>query len=339
MARRLILFFDGTWNKASCNTNVSRLRAALDTHGTDGMPQVSYYEPGVGTNWYDRITGGAFGRGLSANMRQGYSWLCRQYQFGDEIFLFGFSRGAYTARSLVGMIRKCGLLRQPNSRGVAAAHALYRDKKAHPNGYRAVRFRAEHSHEVRIRFIGVWDTVGSLGVPLTGVSFSRDYYRWHDTELSKIVDYAYHAIALDERRRDFSATLWTKRKASNIDVEQRWFVGSHANVGGGYENDLLPDLPLRWLQEKAVACGLGLKEWATPAADSFCFPLRDSYAEFLWGLYRYFSRPCEREFGTGVHETVDPSVWARWHSDPGYRPACLHDHPERPAEATATAAV
>ena len=330
MARRLVVLYDGTWNRKGDRTNVSRMKQGLVSTGKDDAEQPCFYDAGVGTHWYDRLTGGAFGRGLSTNIRQGYQWLSRTHAAGDEIFVMGFSRGAYTARSLVGLIRKCGLLTAPTEALVHQAYALYRDKRLHPDSAEAAAFRASFSRETRVRFIGVWDTVGALGIPLSHVPFSRDYYRWHDTELSKIVDYAYHAIATDEHREDYKATVWSKRKPENIDVEQRWFVGAHANVGGGYDRDVLPNIPLQWLQDKAAACGLKFSSAAAVGAEDHLAPVRNSYGDFMFGMYKMLKQEYQRPFGSGVHETVDESVWRRWRTLPAYRPASLQNHPDKP---------
>lgn len=253
MKRNLSVLFDGTWNEQDKgeNTNVCRLYKSIDTVGERDERQPCFYDPGVGTKWYDRLKGGAFGYGLSENIRQGYRWLCENYRENDDIFVFGFSRGAYAACSLIGLIRKSGLLRMATPELVAQAYTLYRDKDIAPDSVPASAFRRSFAREVRVKFIGVWDTVGSLGVPVSGVPFSRDYFQWHDTELSRIVDYAYHAIVLDEHRKDYQAAVWRSedgsKKSENIEVEQRWFAGAHANVGGGYANDCLCHLPLYWI--------------------------------------------------------------------------------------------
>ncbi len=328
MSKRLIVLFDGTWNTREDRTNVARMADAIAPAGPDGVPQEKWYDPGPGTNWYDRIRGGAFGYGVSRNIREGYRWVAERWVAdASEVFVFGFSRGAYTARSLVGLIRKCGLLRRPADELVEQAYALYRNKDLHPDSAETAAFRAAHSHEIRVKFIGVWDTVGSLGVPLTGalIPWSRDHYQWHDTELSKIVEYAYHAVALDEHRKDYEAALWTKLKPENREVEQRWFIGAHANVGGGYRYDKLHHIPLRWLQEKAAACGLGIKEFRAVGAEDHRAKVTDSFSEFMWGLYKAvkLGKRFNRPFGTGVNETVDDSVWQRWKDVKEYRPACL----------------
>jgi hypothetical protein len=338
MPRNLAVLFDGTWNNRRTRTNVIRMRESIRTVGRADAEQPCCYEEGVGTQWHSRVTGGAFGRGLSENILEGYAWLSRWHRAGDRIFIFGFSRGAYTARSLGGLIRKCGLLNTVTAETLRAAYDLYRDKSVHPDDPRAVAFREAHSRETRIRFIGVWDTVGALGVPLSAVPFSRDYYQWHDTELSKIVDYACHALALDEQRKDFAPTVWTKAKPENVKVEQRWFAGSHSDVGGG-EGGRLPNLALRWLQDMAAEAGLVLHGKLRLGPDDALAPISDSFAQFMFGLYRFFRRRHPRAFGAGVNEKVDESVWQRWRADPSYRPAALLNHPDRPVEVAVGAAL
>jgi uncharacterized protein (DUF2235 family) len=335
MSRRIALLFDGTWNNRQTHTNVSRMRESIRTHGLEDPEQPCFYDEGVGTKWYNRLTGGAFGRGLSENIQEGYAWLSRKHRPGDAIYVFGFSRGAYSARSLVGLIRKCGLLNAASEQTVREAYALYRDKGIHPDDAPATDFRKQHSRETRVRFIGVWDTVGALGIPISQIPFSRDYYQWHDTELSKIVDYAFHAVAADEHRKDFSVTVWTKLKPENLKVEQRWFAGSHSDVGGG-EGGTLPKVALRWLQDMAEFAGLQLKGKAQVEPKDLLGPIADSFGEFMLGVYRLLRKRHFRAFGAGVNEIVDESVWQRWRADPKYRPASLLNHPQRPTEPSST---
>ena len=326
MARKLAVLFDGTWNRTNDRTNVIKLSELIAATGSDGGDQLPpFYDKGVGTHALDRLSGGMFGFGLSENIRDGYRWLAANFRPGDELFLFGFSRGAYTARSLAGLIRKCGILRSTEKGLIHQAYELYRDKDIHPDNPEAIAFRASFALETRIRFIGVWDTVGSLGIPATGVPFGRDFYQWHDTELSKIVDYAYHALAIDEHRKDFAPAVWTVRKPQNIDVEQRWFIGAHSNVGGGYPGDPLPNLALAWLQQKAEAAGLGFKADVVVDDQAALANINDSYSEFMSGLYKRFKgdKRHYRAFGRDVNETVDDSVWKRWGARPDYRPPTL----------------
>ncbi|HEV7122623.1 MAG TPA: DUF2235 domain-containing protein [Rhodanobacter sp.] len=349
--RKLVLLFDGTWNKPESNTNVERLRRLLAPVDASGNAQLVNYITGVGVkSGISHLLGGAFGYGLSGNVLDGYAWLCRTWQAGDDIYLFGFSRGAYTARSLGGLIRKCGLLK-PASDGnlskdaLSQAYDFYRDVATKPDDPAAVTFRADHSIEVDIHFIGVWDTVGSLGIPVTAswFPFARKRYQFHDTELSKIVKYAYQALALDEHRGDFKPALWTRnpftvktgesitsKKQEQCEIEQRWFIGSHSDVGGGNDSDgagrkpdPLPDLPLAWLQRKAMATGLACTELLVPASDAATGVPRDSYKEFMSGIYKEFASPFDRSLGGGVNEQVDESVWRRWLADSGYRSPSL----------------
>ncbi len=348
--RRLVVLFDGTWNKVQTHTNVERLWRLVAPVDGGGREQICKYVVGVGVApGIKHLLGGAFGLGLSDNVQQGYQWLSEQWRDGDEIWLFGFSRGAYTARSLGGLIRKCGLLKPDAQARVARAavdqaYGLYRND-LHPDDPQMVAFRAANSREAGIRFIGVWDTVGALGIPEVGswFPFARSRYAFHDTELSKIVQYAYQALALDEHRADFAPTKWTRpaqtlapgqsptaRKPEQIDVEQRWFVGAHSDVGGGEQTDgaghspdTLPEIALSWLQAKAAAAGLAFDEAYVPAPGAERAVPNDSYAEFMYGLYRVFKRPYERVIGGGVNETIDDSVWKKWNEDAGYRPLSL----------------
>ena len=350
MPRRLIALFDGTWSKVQTRTNVERLWKLIAPADATGNQQICKYVVGVGVKaGIEHLLGGAFGVGLSGNIKEGYHWLAKHWRDGDEIWLFGFSRGAYTARSLGGLIRKCGLLK-PNGKGevpsadVDAAYQLYRNN-LHPDDPAMQAFRAAHSREVLIRCIGVWETVGALGIP--GVAswfpFSRSRYAFHDTDLSKIVQYAYQALALDEHRSDFKPTKWTRPQVSlkpsespiawkpeQIEVEQRWFIGSHSDVGGGEETDgaghkpdTLPEIPLAWMQAKAKGAGLAFSEDFTPAPGAELDVPNDTYGEFMYGIYKIFKQPYQRVIGGGINETIDSSVWMKWYAQSEYRPKPL----------------
>ncbi|GAB2884803.1 hypothetical protein GCM10027046_11690 [Uliginosibacterium flavum] len=346
--QRLVVFFDGTWNDPQDRTNVFRMCSCLADYDEE-VPQRFFYDPGVGTSKLTRLQGGMFGTGLSKNLMEGYDWLARRYMEGDEIWVFGFSRGAYTARSLVGLLRKCGLLHVSTPDLQVAAEKLYRDKSAGPDDPPSERFRRQYSREVKVYFIGVWDTVGSLGIPGTMIS-ERGLYSWHDTQLSKIVEHAYQAMALDEHRAPYDVVQWVGenglKKPENVDVEQRWFIGAHADVGGGYgdnplaDDNPLSDISLLWMQQKAVAAGLKFVP-VVPAPKAFKTEPHDSFREFAGGayavlrgvlhagdgrFYRCFEQECkdsEGKVSRGVNVTVDPSVWQRWASVPDYRPPTL----------------
>ena len=348
--RRLVVLFDGTWSRPESRTNVERLRRLIAPRDDAGIEQRVHYIPGVGVKpGIGHWLGGVFGYGFSDTVMDGYRWLCNTWQAGDELYLFGYSRGAYTARSLGGMICKCGLLRRHGNKlistdDVSAAYAFYREPRS-PHDPAAMAWRASHSIEIDIHYIGVWETVGLLGIPDIAAWFpyARARYRFHDTELSRLVKYAYQALALDEHRADFAPALWTRnpytlapgesctmKKHEQIEIEQRWFIGAHADVGGGYAHDgagrkpdPLPELSLAWLQRKAMDCGLACTALFVPVADAWTGVPRNSYVEFLFGLYKWFKRPINRVVGTAINETIDISVWQRWLGDADYRPASL----------------
>lgn len=335
--QRLVILFDGTWNDPQDRTNVYKMGLHIVDEDGD-IRQRFYYEPGVGTGRFEKFRGGVFGYGLTRNLLQGYDWLIRNYNEQSEIFIFGFSRGAYTARSLAGLINKCGLLNLSTPDLLEQADKLYRDKSLNADSPECHAFRAQYSQQINIDFLGVWDTVGALGVPGTMIS-ERGRYSWHDTELSTIVLRAYQAMALDEHREAYDSVLWTSydgdKDIEQIDIEQRWFIGAHANVGGGYGEDLLPDITFAWMHQKAVAAGLHLKPF-TPAVDAYRTPPRNSFAEFLKGSYSFFRRITRKGDGRhirafavnhlgdpAVNVTVDPSVWQRWQAFADYRPETL----------------
>ena len=339
MKRRLALFFDGTWNRRSSETNVSRLYKltaaqrrfrkflgrtikVVGQKGQTKVQQLTFYHEGVGVRWGEKIWGGVFGCGLSRNIKEGCLWLSQYYQPGDEIFIFGFSRGAYTARSLVGLIRKCGIPRTANEALIKEAYQIYREKQWDPDGREAMAFKDTFSHtDIRIKFIGVWDTVGALGIPAHGIWFGKEYYTWHDTALSGMVQNAYHAVAMDEHRPAFAATMWSKAKKpkKGQHVEQRWFPGAHADVGGGYKDGTLQQIPLRWIQEKAAACGLEFTSPVVADDDAYLGPMHDSFGAFAFGLYAKLPwvHPYYRPRELGVNEKIDGSISRRMESPTG----------------------
>jgi uncharacterized protein (DUF2235 family) len=263
--RRLVVFCDGTWKSADdmATTNVVKAMDAVEPVGADGVSQILFYERGVGTgNILDRLSGGIFGDGLSASVRNGYRFLAQNYAPGDEIFLFGFSRGAYAARSLAGMLRCCGLVRKEHTGRISEAYGIYRMRD--PGGAdkpAAVAFRRAYAQEVRIQCIGVFDTVGALGVPVGRMlrMLSRKKYGFHDTALSSKVDNAFHALAIDEGRYTFEPSLWNATSTATQRVEQVWFAGAHSDVGGGYPESGLSDGALLWMLERAGEAGLTIR--------------------------------------------------------------------------------
>ena len=338
MAKRLIVCFDGTWNRPDNNsdvtkrveTNVVRLYDSIVQGALpDGAVQTKWYDTGVGTNWYDRVAGGAFGFGLDQKIQDGYQWLVDCYPDPDpgdyEVFVFGFSRGAYTARSLVGMIRNVGLLLPTNSHRVGEAYTIYRNRDPSADTDEAKTFRERYSRPITIKFLGVWDTVGALGIPLPALQWlNAKAYAFHDTELSGIVENAAHAVAIDEHRIDYQAALWDPIAKAGQTVEQRWFVGAHADVGGGYDSRLLSDIALAWMQGKAAGAGLVIDPAEIPAiTKANCMDaLHDSYGDFIHGEYARTHAPYYRtmQIGAGGNEELDQSAIDRRDAGPSYRP-------------------
>ncbi|MGZ8465746.1 MAG: DUF2235 domain-containing protein [Candidatus Binatia bacterium] len=330
--KRIVICFDGTWNRPAeeslpsdqqVETNVRRFYESIRQQSADGVKQVKWYDEGVGTQWYDRVIGGGIGAGLELNIVQGYEFLAKAYEDGDEIYVLGFSRGAYTARSLVGMLRNCGLIHPKHlALRVTMAYGIYRTRDDDADSFTAKLFRSSFGREVKIKFIGVWDTVGALGVPVDILNdLNMKFYEFHDTNLSGIVENAYHAMAVDEHRQDYDVCRWNPVEKPQQNLEQRWFIGAHCDVGGGYPDRRLSDMALRWMQDKASALGLALDAVAIDAK-SYLGESTDSYAKFLKGVYakrnaRHYRAIGASKFG---NEVVDPSVQQRRKEDRDYEP-------------------
>jgi Uncharacterized alpha/beta hydrolase domain (DUF2235) len=269
MIKRLVVCLDGTWNtpdNGDSPTNVVKMMRSIRASAADGTPQVAFYDRGVGTgNPFDRFVGGAFGRGLVENVQDGYRFLADNYERGDEIYVFGFSRGAYTARSLAGFIGYCGLVPKTLMDLLPAVWLAWQDRDNPSDEQRALlrEVCSEACSEVRITCLGVWDTVGSLGIPVESLQWvNRGRYEFLNTKLGENVDHAFHALAIDEMRGPFGPALWQEPDHNgNKTVEQVWFAGVHSNVGGSYLDDGLSDLALQWMIERVRAtCGLEFDE-------------------------------------------------------------------------------
>ncbi len=334
--KRIAIFCDGTWNTPDesengklCQTNVVKMANALSPVSKDGKLQLLYYDTGVGSEGglIRRIFDGATGTGISENILQAYRFIIKSYVPGDELYFFGFSRGAFSVRSLAGLIRNSGLLRPENIDLVEAAYRLYQSRKPEhqPREVEATLFRKTYAvaETTKIKFIGVWDTVGALGNPLllNGILSKRN--RFHDTDLSTRIENAFHALAIDEKRRNFEATLWHQQKEAKDQVlEQVWFAGVHSDVGGGYAECGLSDIALGWMVDKAHHCDLEF-DAIDLNPDSMAL-MHESYT----GFYKLQSR-LFRQIGVvdpkrgATNETIHPSVLERYKNDKSYRPQNL----------------
>lgn len=338
MATRWVICADGTWNEPEqtdqgmpCPSNVVKIAKAVAPLGADKLPQVACYHSGVGStgNLLDRLNGGAFGEGISLNIRELYFFLVLNYRPGDEVFLFGFSRGAYTVRSLAGLIRNSGILKDQYAEKYADAYALYRDRtdESHPSAPRSQQFRAQYAWpDFNIRFIGVWDTVGALGIPIL-LQKGKSQNEFHDVDLSSHVDFAYQALAIDEERKPFVPCVWNKQPQSPKSqvLEQAWFAGVHCNIGGGYEDAGLSDCALDWMWQRAAKAGLNLETPQRPAPN----PLGAMRDSMTLG-YRILGLNI-RVLGSKLpasNESVSDAVRERQKN--GYGPKNLLDFEKRP---------
>ncbi|MBW4476316.1 MAG: DUF2235 domain-containing protein [Tolypothrix brevis GSE-NOS-MK-07-07A] len=264
--KRLVVCCDGTWQNLTspCPSNVVKLAQSVKSIAHDGVTQVIFYDEGIGTEGY-KILGAATGLGIDKNIEDCYRFLSLNYVDGDEIYLFGFSRGAYTVRSLAGMIYCSGLLDRPHVTKAHEAYELYRNRGVKPRDKVAVEYRETYGDRVPITLLGCFDTVGALGIP--GIPAFRKLndqlnkrYRFHDTTLNKFIQNALHAVAIDEIREVFDVTPMKKHpEAESQRVIQKWFPGEHGCVGGGTEeNRGLSDAALQWMIDSIGVLGLGL---------------------------------------------------------------------------------
>lgn len=317
MSKNIVFCADGTWDSSANQTNVYKLYKACLTTAT----QVPFYDDGVGADGtpIERLLGGAFGLGLFQKIKDGYAKIAQVYDAGDAIFIFGFSRGAYTARSLAGMIAVSGLpTRNFDQNLVEAAFQAYRNKD------RRDQILAQLSPEygmdnAKLHMVGVWDTVGSLGIPALSGGVSPIVYGFLDTSLHEDVLNAYQALAIDERRCEFPATLWTATANPQQTLEQVWFTGVHCDVGGGYPEHGLSDIAFAWMLGNAARLGLEVDpviaaQFVTPNGKHSLDQLHDSWS-VTWGF------PRGRQIAT--NSTLSNSVQIRCDEDPSYRPTNL----------------
>lgn len=329
--KRIVICADGTWNRPEKNlkkdipTNVLRLARSVKPGGAEGTKQQVFYDWGIGS-YHDQITAGATGKGLNKNIMDDYRYIVQNYSHGDEIFLFGFSRGAYTIRSLCGLINNCGILKRPDARLIQKAFNHY--KKPGPNhapdGSASVQFRDDHSYPSRqIKFVGVWDTVGALGIPISFLGFLDPPDEFYDTKIGPNISIARHAMAIDEVRSDFEPTIWNPQP-SKLDLKQAWFAGVHSDIGGGYKRDkdgtLLSDIPLDWMIREARSAGLVLESHLRDRLNPNPTATLHRSRKHIYRSKPKFFRPIDH----GKDEIlIHKSVKARWDQNPKYRPKNL----------------
>jgi hypothetical protein len=366
MAKTIVLLSDGTGNSSAApfKTNVWRLYNYLALNDED---QIAFYDNGVGSasNLVSRVLGGAFGYGLKRNVLDLYGYLCKAYSDGADIYGFGFSRGAFTIRMTMGLVLRYGLVHyagddvaferqiksvfranrvrlasMPGTNGKSASPVPIRwlmkswnrlmDGWDQMMGHKSAPFQPVG----RIRFIGVWDTVDAYGMPIEELRSGFDKFffpmTFRDHALRCEVEFARHALSLDDERATFHPVLWDEQGEEQTPgrIRQLWFAGAHADVGGGYPDDRLAHVPLLWMMEEAQAAGLRLRSTALADVRSIAdhhAPAHDS-RKGLGLYYRYKPRRALRSHGDMQNPVrVHPSVIARaTHPGISYAPVSIH---------------
>ena len=328
MPKNIVIFSDGTGQEGGVgnNTNVYKLfNMVLDR----SREQVAFYDQGLGTGWR-KVTGNIGGGGISKNILECYKFIFEQYEAGDGIFLFGFSRGVATVRSLSAFIHLFGILPKSRPELIPRAYKIYKTRNRRKRDERAEAFVARH-HTMwcRIKFLGVWDTVAALGLPFQTLDVLIDKvpifrHRFQDFRLSKSVENAYHALAIDDERRTFHPVLWEAECEDDQIVEQVWFCGMHTDVGGGYKETGLSDISLGWMIEKAKPHGLHI--YPDHEVDLSPDPngtMHDSRGEALSKFYRRKVRnwPSDTHGEPILHPSVRKRTMNRHNmDDPPYHP-------------------
>jgi uncharacterized protein (DUF2235 family) len=322
--KRIVVLIDGTWGKESVgsDTNVAKLdsgkknaaRAFIKAQAADGTVQHVHYHEGVGAegDLLRKFLGGAIGLGLKKIIQEAYEFVVGDYDAGDEIYIFGFSRGAYAARALAGLIGASGIQRRKDADEFEVAWEHYRvkpgarrqpqtaslaDQKAIAD-YKSLAQRQAFHDTRSIKCVAVWDTVGSYGIPAGfGLAPLARYFAlitlgFHDTMFGEHIEVGLHAVAVDEHRRPFVPTFWTipVGQQPKGHVEQTWFAGAHENVGGGCADSQLSDQALIWMIARVQALtGLEFNAEAVKsnARPNIGGPVEDS-TKGIWWLDHYF---------------------------------------------------
>lgn len=357
MGKRIALFFDGTWNDPSDETRVNAgFKLTKEIPGI----QIKQYFEGLGVKVGQKFTGGVFAKGLGENVIEGYQYLLDTYEDGDDVFVFGFSRGAFTATSVCAMIMRYGLVENNGSftaqdifdRFKKWNEATLSNMKYNPEkGYTAEDYKLQtNSRVIPIKYIGIFDSVSTIGIPIGNFSkWSRNALKFHNPRPSKYHQNVRHALAINENRKSFNCILFNDFiKASEtpeqVDkdradwaerFEQRWFCGVHGDVGGG-DNEDVAEAPFTWIMSKAEELGLEFKEALPSNVDVAAMPIQDNFEKVHKRLYNFMrlGMRFHRKIGAKakskgndriepIHETIDPSVFERFRKDSKYRPKNL----------------
>ncbi len=311
MAKNVVVFSDGTGQEGGRghDTNVYKFFNMIEDRTEK---QITFYDRGLGTG-FRRITGNVSGIGISKNILDCYEFIFDQYCAGDQVFLFGFSRGATTVRSLSSFIHLFGILPKSRPELIKRAYKIYKTRNRAKRDKLAADFvKQHHTMWCRIEFLGVWDTVAALGIPFKSLDVLVDKvpffrHKFQDLRLSESVQHARHALAIDDERLTFHPTLWDKELTDYQTMKQVWFCGMHTDVGGGYPEQELSDIPLIWMIAEAKQHGLRLypknKVILSPNPNGV---MHDSRGSALTQFYRRRVRSwdSEKRGKPTVHESV-----------------------------------
>ena len=333
MKKRIVVCADGTWNRPEKNlkedvpTNVIRLARAVSPVVDDETSQQVLYDWGLGS-YHDEWRAGITGSGIHKNIMDGYRYIVQNYSPDDELFLFGFSRGAYTVRSLCGLINNCGILKRPDAHLIQTAFDHYKRQEDDyaPEGTESVAFRKRYAHPSKeVQFLGVFDTVGALGIPFSWLDWLNPEDEFYDTKAGPNVRVARHALAIDEHRYDFQATILESR--GNLDLKQVWFIGAHSDVGGSYKSDedgtLLSDIALGWMMGEAEQAGLTFEKHLGKSLNPNPTATLHDSSSLKFRSWKDIWHPIDHgKDKVLIHE----SVKKRWAQDPRYQPKNLDEY-------------
>lgn len=328
----IVICADGTWNRPEEDlekdhaTNVLKMARAIRP-SLAGLKQHVFYDWGLGS-YHSSISAGVAGKGIHKNILDGYRYIVQNYSANDKIYLFGFSRGAYTVRALCGLINNCGILKRGDAKLIEKAWRIYKsaDKKNHPGGVDAVQFRQDFCHASQsVHFVGVWDTVGALGIPFSLMGLLDGHDEFYDTKMGSNVTFARHALSIDEKRKDFAPTLWTPR--SGVDLKQVWFAGVHADIGGSYAPDKTTgnsaaDLALAWMAKESKTAGLKIEPHLTQRLSDGLNATIHKSRQHVFRIKRALHRDLVM---SDIPTRIHPSVKARYEADTKYRPKKLKE--------------
>ena len=311
MPKNIVILSDGTGQEGGVgnNTNVYKLFNIIEDRTKE---QIVYYDPGLGTRG-SKYLGMISGFGISKNIQDCYQFLFENFDSGDQIYLIGFSRGAATVRSLSSFIHYFGVLPKSRPELIKQAYKIYKIEDEMRRKAKADAFiERHHTMWARIKFLGCFDTVSALGVPFKRLSAILDQipffqHDFHNFSLSDSVENAFHALAIDDERKTFHPALWEADIKDYQSLKQVWFAGMHTDVGGGYAEHELSDIPFLWLLKKAVSEGLRVYDesrvFVEPEADG---KMHNSRGKWWQKLYRKQTRywPQSRPDKPVVHQSV-----------------------------------